>query len=179
MNETTKHSLKKDLVITRVFNAPVELAWKAWSDSEHVKQWWGPNGFSCPMAKIDFRVGGTSLVCMRFPKEFGGQDVYNTWTYEEIALLKRFTYILRFSDKEGHVMDPSKLGLPSDMPKEMRNEVVFRKLGKSMTEITVTEYNWPIGEMMERSKMGMEQCLDKMALIFARSERLHAKQKSL
>ena len=69
---------KRDLVVTRVFGAPVEQAWKAWVDPEYVMQWWGPEGFTCPVAKMDFREGGTSLVCMRAPKEFGGQDMYNT-----------------------------------------------------------------------------------------------------
>jgi hypothetical protein len=54
------------------------------------------------------------------------------------------------------------------MPKEVRNEVTFKELGKDKTEVTVTEYNWTIGHMMEMSKMGLEQCLEKMAAIFAK-----------
>src|SRR4030095_6717295 len=64
---------KRDLVFTRVFDAPIAQVWKAWSDPELIKKWWGPDRFACPLAKIDFRVGGTSLVCMLAPKEFGGQ----------------------------------------------------------------------------------------------------------
>ena len=45
-----------DLVITRVFDAPVETVWKYWSDEEFLKKWWGPKGFTCPFAKIDFKV---------------------------------------------------------------------------------------------------------------------------
>ena len=65
---------KHDVVVTRVFDAPVEQVWKAWSHPDDVKQWWGPTGFTCILAKMDFREGGTSLVGMRAPKEFGGQD---------------------------------------------------------------------------------------------------------
>jgi uncharacterized protein YndB with AHSA1/START domain len=54
---------KQDLVFTRLFDAPIEEVWKAWSDPEYVKQWWGPNGFTAPLARMDFRQGGTSLVC--------------------------------------------------------------------------------------------------------------------
>jgi hypothetical protein len=80
---------KRDLVFTRVFDAPVEQVWKAWTDPEQVKRWWGPDGFSCPFARIDFREGGISLVCMRAPKEFmGGQDMYSTWTYTKIVPLR-------------------------------------------------------------------------------------------
>ena len=159
---------KRDLVVTRVFNVPVRQVWKAWSDPELVMRWWGPAGFTCPVAKMDFREGGTSLVCMRAPKEFGGQDMFNTWTYERIVPMERFVYILRFADKDGNTMDPSKQGLPPEMPKEVRNEVTFKELGKDKTEVTVTEYGWMVGQMMEMSKMGLEQCLDKMAALFAK-----------
>jgi uncharacterized protein YndB with AHSA1/START domain len=164
----TTESQKRDLVITRVFDAPVQQVWNAWSDSKLVRQWWGPTGFTCPVAQMDFREGGTSLVCMRAPKEFGGQDMYNTWTYEKIVPMQRFSYLLRFADQEGHPMDPAQQGLPPAMPKEMRHEVAFKELGQDKTEITVTEYGWPVGQMMEMSKMGLEQCLNKMAALLAK-----------
>jgi uncharacterized protein YndB with AHSA1/START domain len=95
---------KRDLVVTRVFDASVQQIWNAWSDPDQVMRWWGPDGFTCPVAKMDFRPGGTSLVCMRAPKELGAQDMYNTWTYEEIVPMKRFVYILRFTDKDGNMI---------------------------------------------------------------------------
>ncbi len=159
----------RDLVVTRVFAAPVQQVWNAWRDPELVKRWWGPAGFSCPVARMEFREGGRSLVCMRAPKEFlGGQDMYNTWTYERIVPLKRFSYVLRFTDQDGNPMDPASQGLSPDMPKEVRNEVRFRELAKHRTEVTVTEYDWKAGPMMETSRQGLEQCLDKMAAIFGR-----------
>lgn len=74
MTDITKNVKKKDLVVTRVFDALVDLVWKAWTDPEQVMRWWGPEGFTSPVAMIDFREGGTSLVCMRSPE---GQDFYN------------------------------------------------------------------------------------------------------
>jgi uncharacterized protein YndB with AHSA1/START domain len=94
--------------------------------------------------------------------------MFNTWTYEKILPMKRFLYVLRFADKDGNVMDPAKQGLPPEMPKEVRHEVVFKELGKRKTEVTVTEYDWMVGKMMEMSKMGLEQCLDKMAALFGK-----------
>ena len=164
----TTESKKRDLVVTRVFNAAVKQVWKAWTDPELVMRWWGPTGFTCPVAQMDFREGGTSLVCMRAPKEFGGQDMFNTWTYEKISTMKGFVYILRFADKDGNMIDPAQQGLPPEMPREVRNEVTFKELGKDKTEVTVTEYGWTVGQMMEMSKMGLEQCLDKMAALFAK-----------
>lgn len=166
MSATTQ---KRDLVITRVFDAPLELVWKAWTDPECVMQWWGPTYFTSPSAEIDFREGGTSLVCMRAPKEFGGQDMYSTWTYTKIVPLKRIEYIHNLADKEGQQIDPVQLGLPADFPQDQRHVVTFKALGNNQTELTVTEYGWVVGHMMEMSKTGMEQCLDKMALIFAKA----------
>jgi uncharacterized protein YndB with AHSA1/START domain len=156
-------SAKKDLVITRVFDAPVKLVWKAWVDPQMVVQWWGPDRFTCPSAKIDFREGGTSLVCMRAPKELGGQDYYSTWAYTKIVPMKQIEYTHNLADKEGRKVDPVVMGMPPDFPQNQRHVVTFRELSKSRTEVTVTEYEWPVGQMMEWSKLGMEQCLKKMA----------------
>jgi len=159
---------KRDLVVTRVFNAPLQQVWRAWADPKLVMGWWGPTDFTCPVAKMDFREGGTSLVCMHAPKELGGQDMFNTWAYETIIPMQRFVYILRFADKDGNTLDPAQQGLPPEMPKEMRHEVTFKELGEAKTEMTVTEYGWAVGAMREMSKMGLEQCLDKMAALFTK-----------
>ncbi len=160
---------KRDLVVIRVFDAPLTQVWNAWSDPEYVKRWWGPVGFTCPVARMNFREGGTSLVCMRAPKEFlGGQDMYNTWTYREIVPMERFVYVLRFTDQHGHPIHPAAQGLDPDIPEEMRHEVRFRELAKDKTEVTVTEVGWKVGPVMEMSKKGLEQCLDKMAALFAK-----------
>ena len=165
----TTEQMKSDLVVIRVFDAPLGQVWKAWSDSEDVQRWWGPDGFTCPIARMDFREGGTSLVCMRAPREFlGGIDMYSTWTYEEIVPMKRFVYIHRFADKDGNAMDPVRQGLSPDIPDEMRNEVTFEELDGGKTMVSVTEFGWKVGPAMEMSKMGLEQCLAKMAALLAR-----------
>ncbi len=46
------------MVVTRIFDAPRELVWKAWTDPKYVMQWWGPKGFTAPVCQMDFRVGG-------------------------------------------------------------------------------------------------------------------------
>ncbi|MDQ2888766.1 MAG: SRPBCC domain-containing protein, partial [Chloroflexota bacterium] len=151
---------KRDLVVTRVFDAPVEHVWKAWSDPEYVMQWWGPEGFTSPLANIDFLEGGTSLVCMSSP-EYG--DHYSTWHYEKIVPMQRIEYIHNLSDKDGNPIDPIKIGMPPDFPQSQRHTVTFKDLGNSKTEMTVTEHEWPVGQMMKMSQLGLEQCLGKMA----------------
>ena len=157
-----------DLAVTRVFDAPIEKVWKAWSHAEYVMLWWGPDFFTSPSAKMDFREGGTSLVCMRAPKNFGGQDFYSTWAYKKIVPLQSIEYIHNLADKDGNAVDPATLGMPPDFPRNQRHIVTFKPMSGSRTEMTVTEYGWNEGQMFERSKMGLEQCLNKMAAIFAR-----------
>ncbi|MGA7750014.1 MAG: SRPBCC domain-containing protein [Gallionella sp.] len=59
--------IKADLVITRIFDAPRALMWKAWTDPKQVAQWWGPHGFTNPLCEWDARPGGAILVHMRGP----------------------------------------------------------------------------------------------------------------
>ena len=164
-NDTSK---KRNLVVTRVFNAPVALVWKAWSDPEYVMKWWGPTGFTSPTCKMDFREGGTSLVCMRAPKEFGGQDMYNTWTYQKIVSMEFIEYIFDWADKDGKRIDPDSIGLPPDMPRDMRHTVTFKDLGNGKTEMTMTEFGYISDQLYDLSKAGLEQCLDKMGAIFTK-----------
>jgi uncharacterized protein YndB with AHSA1/START domain len=157
--ETSK---KKNLIISRVFDAPVELVWQAWTRPEHVMRWWGPKYFTSPSCKMDFRVGGVTLVCMRSPQ---GQDLYNTWTYTKIVPMKRIEFIQKLSDKDGQTIDPLSIGVRADFPKEVPTVITFKAVGDK-TELTIAEYGFPDSQMFEFAKMGMEQCLDKMAESF-------------
>lgn len=169
MSHATQTAGQRDMVLTRRFDAPVELVWKAWTDSSQVRQWWGPLGFTSPLAKMDIRVGGASLVCMRAPQEYGGFDLYNTWTYRRIEPLKRLEFVLNFADQDGNKLDPATMGLPPGIPKDVPHVVTFKALGDTQTEITVTESGYTSDEAVETSRAGLEQCLDKMAASFARA----------
>jgi uncharacterized protein YndB with AHSA1/START domain len=154
----------RDLVVTRVFDAPVAQVWNAWRDPDLVMRWWGPEGFTSPIAKMDFREGGTSLVCMSSP-QFG--DMYSTWHYREIVPLQRIEYIHNLADKDGHKINPVQAGMPADFPQDVRNVITFQALDGERTQMTVTEYGYLSDQWYELSKAGLEQCLDKMAAIFA------------
>ena len=58
---------QRELVITRVFDAPRDLVYKAWTDPQHVAQWWGPKGFTNPVCELDVRPGGAIRIDMRGP----------------------------------------------------------------------------------------------------------------
>jgi uncharacterized protein YndB with AHSA1/START domain len=161
MAETAVTVQKEDLVVKRIIDAPVELVWKAWTDPEHVKRWWGPKYYSSPSCKIDLRVGGKFIFCMRAPADQGGQDMYTSGLYKEIVPLKRLEFTQGLSDKDGNRVDPALVGMPPDFPSEIRTVILFKSRG-DMTELTITEYDWPVSQMMVYSYAGMHQSLDKL-----------------
>ena len=163
------NSQTHNVVVTRTFDAPVQQVWKAWSDPAYVMQWWGPTGFTCQLAEMDFHEGGTSLVCMRAPQEYGGQDLYNTWTYRKIDTHKRIEFIQHFTNQDRAQLDPAQIGIPPGVPKEVRHVISFKELDGDRTEMTVTEYGYASEQTRDLSKLGLEQCLDKMVEIFAKA----------
>ncbi len=152
---------KQDLVFTQIFDAPLEKVWAAWTKPEMLKIWWGPDQFQCPTAIIDFREGGTSLVSMASPA-LGFPEQFSTWHYQKIEPMQRFEYLHNLSDKEGHPIDPVSVDMPADFPKNMHFVIMFEDLEGGKTRLTVTEKDWPMGQMMEMSKLGMKQCLNKL-----------------
>ena len=151
-----------DVISAREFAAPATEVGRAWSDPEYVSEWWGPHGFTSPCADLDFRVDGTSLVCMRAPAEFGGQDMYNTWTYRRIEPISLIEFDLAFTDAAGARVDP-----PPGVPREVRHLVTFAPLPSGRTLMTVAEFGYSAENVRDQSKAGLEQCLDKMAALLA------------
>ena len=149
-----------NLTVSRRFEAPVEQVWRAWLEPERVKQWWGPEGFTAPIARMDFREGGTSFICMRSP-EFG--EFYNTWSYRRIVPMHEIEFIQEFTDAAGRKLEPVAIGLPPGIPSEVRHVVSFNSAADNATDLSVTEYGYTSEHVVEVSRMGMEQCLEKMA----------------
>jgi uncharacterized protein YndB with AHSA1/START domain len=159
-------SVSYQVVVTRELTAAPAQAWQAWSDPGLVRQWWGPTGFSCPRADIDFREGGRSLVSMQAPEEYGGMLMHNSWTYTSISEPFRLEFVLNFVDEHGNVLDPADLGLPG-VPKDVRHVITLRAIEGGRTGLTVTEYGYSSVEARDQSHAGLEQSLDKMQAIFA------------
>jgi uncharacterized protein YndB with AHSA1/START domain len=166
-DNTNRGANSLDVVVTRVLDAPIEEVWKAWSEPDYVMRWWGPTGFTSPSAEMDFRVGGVSLVCMRAPAEYGGGDMYNTWTYARIVPNERIEFVSNFADEEGNPLDPAAMGMPPGIPYDVPHVITFKATGEDGTEMIVTEHGYTTEEARDLSRAGMEQCLDKMAAIFA------------
>ena len=157
--------MAKQIEVTRTFNAPIEMVWQIWTDPELVKRWWGPKQFTSPVAKIDFREGGKSIVSMKAPKEMGNQEFYSVWVYVKIIPLKTIEFIQSLSDKDGNKTDPTKVGMPADFPIDITTVVTFKEVETDKTEMTVIEYA-EFGSISNFAQLGLEQSMDKMLAIF-------------
>ncbi|WP_216323312.1 SRPBCC domain-containing protein [Deinococcus aestuarii] len=97
----------KTLVLERVFRAPRELVFGAFSQAEHLRQWWAPRGWEMPVCTVDLRPGGRWHYCMRCVDqaqgEFYGMESWGLGIYREIEAPERIVYTDYFSDAEGNV----------------------------------------------------------------------------
>ncbi len=86
---TGEESAKTELVITRVFDAPRSLVFKAWTQPEHMARWWGPNGYTTPTCEMDVRPGGALRLCMRSPE---GVETWVRGVYREVVEPERIVF---------------------------------------------------------------------------------------
>ncbi len=163
LNRPATKPVERELVITRVFNAPREQVWKAWTEPERLMRWWGPKGFMSPVSKIDLRVGGAYLSCMRSPE---GQDFWSTGVYREIIPLERIVYTDSFADEKGKVVPATHYGMSPDFPLEMLVTVTFEEDG-GRTKMTLRHAGIPAGQMSELTQAGWNESFDKLAEVLA------------
>lgn len=88
-NSASTKSTEQELVITRIFDAPRELVFRAWTDPQHVARWWGPGGFTMPVCELDARPGGVMRFHMRAPD---GVIYPTTGTFHEVAAPERIVF---------------------------------------------------------------------------------------
>lgn len=84
-----------ELLITRTFDAPPELVFELWSDPDHLRNWMGPEGYDCPVAEVDFRVGGKYRALIRSP-ETG--DSWFSGVYREIKPNERLVFTFMWNN---------------------------------------------------------------------------------
>ena len=89
---------ERELVITRVFDAPRRLVFKAWTEPERLVRWWGPRGFTTPSCKMDVRPGGAFRFCMRSSE---GTNHWLQGVYREIVEPERLVCTWAWEDAEG------------------------------------------------------------------------------
>lgn len=130
------------VVIERTFDAPVDLIWKMWTDPEHFKAWYGPDGAVVPVAKMDVRVGGTRLVCMEMATPGGPMQMWFAGEYREVIENQRLVYTDTMSDEHGNASPPP--GMPDMHPATTEVRVELEEV-EGRTKMVVTHVGIPAG----------------------------------
>ena len=131
----------RSIVGSRVFNAPRDLVFAAFTDPEHLAQWWGPDGFTLTTHAFDFRVGGIWRFVMHGPD---GRDYQNRVTYDEIVPPERIVY----HHGGGDDVEPVRF----------ETTVTFEDIGKGQTRIV---WHGTFPSAAERARVIKEYGADK------------------
>ena len=113
----------KPFETSRVFDASRDKVWKAWTEAERMKQWWGPKGFVVKQLKMDLRPGGTLLYCLQAPD---GMELWGKMVYREIVKEQKLVFINSFSDAKGGV---TRHPMNAGWPLEMHSTITFESMG--------------------------------------------------
>src|SRR5687767_2637292 len=112
-NDSATAERQETIDIKRTFDLPLATMWKAWSEAETMKKWWGPKEYTCPDCTIDFRVGGKYLASMQGED---GKKIWSTGTYKDIIPQKRIVQTDSFSDSKGNIVPASEYNMPGEWP---------------------------------------------------------------
>ncbi len=154
--ETTPTS-DRELVITRMIDAPREKVYRAWTEAELLKQWFAPLPYTTPSATLDVRPGGSNVIVMRGPD---GNEFPNAGTYLEVVKNER----LVFTDAYTKDWEPSQKPF-------MTVILTFENVG-GKTQYTARVRHWTVADREAHEKMGFHQgwgqCADQLAALVAK-----------
>lgn len=95
----------REYILEKIFDAPRELVFRTFTEAEHLKQWWGPRGWTMPHCTVDLRPGGVWHYCMKCEDpdqgDFYGMESWGKGVYRTIDAPAGFAYTDYFSDAEG------------------------------------------------------------------------------
>lgn len=156
---------RNELVITRVFDAPRELVFKAWSETVALTKWWGPKGADIEVKKLDFRPGGIFQYCMRMPN---GGEMWGVFAYREIVVPEKIVFVNAFCDADGNIV---RAPFMANWPLEILNTLTLTENGGKTTLVlsgapinaTEEEYNM-FKANMEGMGKGFVGTFDKLEL---------------
>lgn len=156
---TNKPNSQDSVVIDRTFNAPIGLIWKMWTDPDHFKAWYGPQGATIPVAKLDVRVGGIRLVCMEMTTPNGPMQMWFTGEHLVVAKPERLVYTESMSDENGNVKSPSEVGMPEGHPTTTEVRVELQETD-DRTKMVLTHIGIPSDSP---GAMGWNMAFEKLA----------------
>src|ERR1700735_4704405 len=158
IDDTSRKVQPAPLRVSRVFSAPPETVFRAWSSADHVKRWFCPNGYSVTDATVEMRVGGRFEVCMRSPE---GLEHWTKGTFTEVVAPERLTI-------DHHVIDPCGGGpLFSAVTEVKLSPVRDGTLMEVVQSYTVADMA-QVEPMLKGAPEGWRQTLDKLETEIAR-----------
>jgi uncharacterized protein YndB with AHSA1/START domain len=124
------------VLITRTFDAPRELVFRAWTDPELLAQWYAPHGCTIAFRTLDVRKGGEFHSVIRTPD---GKDCWCRGVYSELVAPERIVYTLAVADADGNLITPMQAGMDPEWPHETTVTVTFAERdGKTMLTLHQT-----------------------------------------
>jgi uncharacterized protein YndB with AHSA1/START domain len=137
------HSAPNNAVLIEpTLDAPVALIWQMWTEPEHFAAWYGPDGATISIARMDVRVGGTRLVSMEMQTPNGAMRMWFTGEYREVVANQRLVYTESMADENGKVLSPSDMGMPEGHPTTTEIIVEFEQVG-DRTRMVLTHVGVP------------------------------------
>lgn len=143
-HDSTDSQSDREIVITRVFNAPRELVFKVWTDPQHIAQWWGPKGFTTRVTELDLRPGGKWRYVMIGPD---GKEYPVKGVFREIVPLERIVTSDEFDKGFEKVIN-------IDLPRGMVVTAVFEDLD-SKTKLTLQIMHESVEDRRKHEEMGV------------------------
>jgi uncharacterized protein YndB with AHSA1/START domain len=130
---------KREVLLTRVFDAPRQLVFDAFTKPEHLRHWFGPNGFTVPTAESDPRPGGAFRVCMNFT-DGDGKDYWATGTYKEVVPPQRIVMTMSGEGTAGNIADTHLTITFTE--RGGKTLVIIHQTGLPLTEVAGASQGW-------------------------------------
>ena len=118
---------KKELKISHLFDAPMEMVFRAWTDPEQLVHWYAPDGCTIEFKSINIKEGGTFHSCIHDPVH---GDCWVMGTYKEVLAPERLVFSMVLTNEAGDDVTPDQTGKPEEWPKEIITTVMFSPVGK-------------------------------------------------
>jgi uncharacterized protein YndB with AHSA1/START domain len=151
----TKSLAEREITLTRVFDAPRAMVFRAWTDAAQLVQWWGPKGFTNPVCEFDARVGGTIRIHMRSPD---GSIYPMNGEIREIIPPQRLVFTNNALDAAGHAIIEG-LTTVTFAEEGGKTRLTLHTRGSAMTEQAVG--------YLKGMEMGWTQSIDKLQAFIA------------
>ena len=148
----------KDIVIERTFDIPLDIFWKAWTNAEILKRWWGPKNFTCPAFYMDLTIGGKYLAGMKDKKD--GKVIWSTGNFVEIEPEQKLVMTDSFSDEKGNPVSAVQYGMPGEWPRYLVISISL-KGNEGQTEMTLKQGPMPV-ETADDCITGWQESFDKL-----------------